>query len=66
LTDSTEMKGDTKRGLQLFSAAIKDGIFTCKVNTRVNVESSINVDISDIYLIVFNKCFGNCTKIGIV
>jgi len=60
LTDSIEIKGDTKRRLQLFSAAIKDGIFTCKVNTRVNVESSISVDISDIYLIAFNKCSSNC------
>ncbi|KYN15432.1 hypothetical protein ALC57_12481 [Trachymyrmex cornetzi] len=47
---------------QLFSAAIKDGIFICETSTTINVENKINVDISDIYLIVFNECFNNCRK----
>lgn len=55
-----------KNNLGLFSAAIKDGIFTCETNTIINIEDKINVDISDVYLIVFNECFNNCRKTGTV
>lgn len=56
----------TDRRLQLFSAALNNGIFICKTNTKINIKNGIYVDISDIYLIVFNKCCDNCTKTGII
>ena len=51
---------------KLFSAAIKDGIFICETSTIINIENKINIDISDIYLIVFNECSNNCGKTGTV
>ncbi|XP_012531324.1 cell wall protein DAN4 [Monomorium pharaonis] len=58
-------RGDTMdRRLRLFSAALKNGIFICKTNTTINVEKGINVVISDIYLIVLDECFNNCTRIA--
>ncbi|KAG5324238.1 ZAN protein, partial [Pseudoatta argentina] len=56
------MIGNATARHRLFSAAIKDGIFICETSTIINVENKINIDISDIYLIVFNECFNNCRK----
>ncbi|KAG5341164.1 ZAN protein, partial [Acromyrmex charruanus] len=56
------MIGNATARHRLFSAAIKDGIFICETSTMINVENKINIDISDIYLIVFNECFNNCRK----
>lgn len=50
---------------QLFSAAVKYGIFICEIDTAINIDNRINVVISDIYLIVFNECFDD-KKIGMV
>ncbi|KAM0727589.1 hypothetical protein ACS0PU_005838 [Formica fusca] len=57
------MRGDTAdRHLQLFSASINNELFICKVNTTINIGNEIEVVISNIRLIAFNKCIQNCSK----
>ncbi|XP_011685126.1 PREDICTED: uncharacterized protein LOC105448314 [Wasmannia auropunctata] len=61
--NETRITGNTMiKHLQLFSAPLKNGIFICKMNTRINIKKDINVDISNIHLIVFNKCSNDCTR----
>ncbi|KAH0955343.1 hypothetical protein HN011_004607 [Eciton burchellii] len=49
-------------GLQLFYAPVKDGIFTCMVDTAINVGNQITAVISEIRLIAFNNCNTSCWK----
>lgn len=61
------MNGDTAgRHLRLFSTSLKHGMYTSKVESKINVTDQIDVIISDIDLIAFRGCVDDVKKIGMV
>lgn len=61
-----EIHEDTQyRHLELFPT-VKEEAFACKANTTITVGKQIDVVISNVHLITFNKCDQDCSKTGVI